>query len=125
MDAAVPASGGAPLLLSVNPRARLMMLAVDWQVHAADDHYYDVLFVGTDDGGIVKAINKGTTGEIETIVIEDIRIFPPSERVSDLLIFRDLHKGIEKLIMASPDNIVSIPLFRCDKRKSCRTCVAL
>lgn len=28
-------------------RAQFTKIAVDWQVHAADDRYYDVMFVGT------------------------------------------------------------------------------
>ena len=28
-------------------RAQFTKIAIDWMVHAADDRYYDVMFVGT------------------------------------------------------------------------------
>lgn len=125
MDNAVPASGGQPLLLHTSFQSQFTKIAVDWQVHAADDRYYDVMFVGTDDGRVVKAVNKGATHKIETVVIEDIRVFDSHEPVTDLKVFRDKSKGVEKLIVISREHVVSIPLHRCHKRKTCRSCVEL
>ncbi|KAK7492513.1 hypothetical protein BaRGS_00016179, partial [Batillaria attramentaria] len=125
MNNAVPASGGAPLLLHTSFQAQFTKIAVDWQVHAADDRYYDVMFVGTDDGRVIKAVNKGETAKIETVVIEDIRVFDSHDPVTDLKVYRDKAKGIEKLIVVSRESVVSIPLHRCHTRKTCRTCVEL
>ncbi len=47
MDQAVPAFGGEPVLVHAGFNFRFTQIAVDWQVKAADDRYYDVLFVGT------------------------------------------------------------------------------
>ncbi|PVD20103.1 hypothetical protein C0Q70_20597 [Pomacea canaliculata] len=125
MNNAVPASGGAPLLLHTSFKAQFTKIAVDWQVHAADDRYYDVMFVGTDDGRVIKAINKGPTSLIETVVIEDIRVFENHSPITDLKVFRDKSKGIEKLIVISGENIVSVSLHRCYKQLTCRSCVEL
>lgn len=125
MNNAVPASGGAPLLLHTSFQAQFTKIAVDWQVHAADDRYYDVMFVGTDDGRVIKSVNKGATSKIETVVIEDIQVFDSHDPVTDLKVFRDKAKGIEKLIVVSREKVVSIPLHRCHARKTCRTCVEL
>ena len=54
-------------------RFRMTTVAVDWQVYAADQRYYDILFIGTDDGRVIKAINKGRS-KIDTIIIEDIQV---------------------------------------------------
>nr|KAG5703640.1 hypothetical protein BaRGS_002514 [Batillaria attramentaria] len=74
------------------PSAQFTKIAVDWQVHAADDRYYDVMFVGTDDGRVIKAVNKGETAKIETVVIEDIRVFDSHDPVTDLKVYRDKAK---------------------------------
>ncbi|KAK7116207.1 semaphorin-1A-like isoform X2 [Littorina saxatilis] len=125
MNSAVPASGGAPLLVHTSFNAQFTKIAVDWMVHAADEKYYDVMFVGTDDGRVIKAVNKGGSAKIETVVIEDIRVFSPHDPVTDVKVFRDKAKNIEKLIVVSKDNVVSIPLHRCHEKKTCRSCVEL
>ena len=73
-----------------------------------------------DDGRVIKAVNKGSSSKIETVVIEDIRVFGPHDPVTDLKVFRDKFKSIEKLIVVSRDNVISIPLHRCGARKTCR-----
>lgn len=35
----------------LNFRGRMTQIAVDWQVHAGDGRYYDVIFVGTGEFG--------------------------------------------------------------------------
>ena len=42
--------------LTLSYRAQFTKIAVDWMVHAADDRYYDVMFVGT--GKSTKSIHK-------------------------------------------------------------------
>lgn len=74
----------------------------------------------TDDGRVIKAINKGPTSLIETVVIEDIRVFENHSPITDLKVFRDKSKGIEKLIVISGENIVSVSLHRCYKQLTCR-----
>ncbi|KAL8562623.1 hypothetical protein ACOMHN_011195 [Nucella lapillus] len=125
MNEAVPASGGAPLLIHTSFKGQFTKIAVDWMVRAADDRYYDVIFVGTYDGRVIKSVNKGSSSQIETVVIEDIRVFDEQDPVTDLRVYRDKAKGQEKLVVISRENVVSIPLYRCHTRKTCRTCVEL
>ncbi|XP_064609998.1 semaphorin-1A-like isoform X2 [Liolophura sinensis] len=125
MDEAVPSVGGAPLLVQANLGARFTQIAIDWQVLAADNRYYDVMFVGTDDGRVIKAINKGRGAAIEPVIIEEIQVFQSREAIVSLRVFRKPELGQEKLIVVSRDNIISVPLHRCHKRLSCRGCVAL
>lgn len=74
MDLAVPAYGGAPVVAMTSFHFRLTHVAVDWQVRAADGRYYDVIFMGTDDGRVIKAINSGRGAAIHTVFIEDIQV---------------------------------------------------
>lgn len=80
----------------------------------------DLFLCFADDGRVIKAVNKGASSKIETVVIEDIRVFGPHDPVTDLKVFRDMAKGMEKLIVVSKESVVSIPLHRCDARKTCR-----
>ena len=75
----------------------------------------------TDDGRVIKAVNKGSSSQIETVVIEDMRVFDSHDPVTDLKVFRDKAKGVEKLIVVSRENVVSLPLHRCHVRTTCRS----
>ncbi|XP_052793466.1 semaphorin-1A-like isoform X2 [Mya arenaria] len=123
MDRDINPAGGAPVLIQTQETSgRFTAIAVDVLVLAADDFYYDVMFVGTSDGRVLKAVNTGQEGSSGT-VIEDIQVLSPQEAIRELRIYRGT--GHEKLIVISRDNIVSIPLHRCHRHKTCGDCVAL
>lgn len=123
MDAAVGAVGGEPVLIQTLSSGRFTAVAIDWQVLASRWYYYDVMFVGTTDGRVLKAVNVGHEGQVRSIVIEDLQVLDPDEPVRELKIFR--RAEIERLIVISRENIKSISLHRCDRHKSCGDCVAL
>lgn len=123
MDKAVPAAGGAPIVTMHGINALFTALAVDWQVHAADRRYYDIIFIGTDDGRVLKSINKGHGAKVESVIIEDIQVFENKATVTSMKIFNK--KGVKKLIVLSNSNVASIPLQRCAQMKTCRTCIGL
>ncbi|XP_078314282.1 semaphorin-1A-like isoform X2 [Crassostrea virginica] len=123
MDPAVPSAGGSPLIVLPTFKGRMTQIAVDWQVHAGDGRYYDVIFIGTDDGRVLKVINKGQGSKIETVVIEDIQVFPEGHAVTGLKIYRA--NGEEKLIVVSREKVISVPLHQCEHQESCRSCVKL
>ncbi|VDI14838.1 semaphorin 6 [Mytilus galloprovincialis] len=123
MDKAVPAAGGAPIVTMHGINALFTALAVDWQVHAADRRYYDIIFIGTDDGRVLKSINKGHGTKVESVIIEDIQVFENKAPVTSMKIFNK--KGVKKLIVLSNSNVASIPLQRCAQMKTCRTCIGL
>ena len=73
-----------------------------------------------DDGRIIKAINRGRHGQVETVVIEDIQVFQPRTAVIEIQVFRDAaNLEEEKLIVMSLHEIKAIPLHRCHFRVSC------
>lgn len=57
MDEAVQPLYGRPILIFTSLRERYTTVAVVPQVRAADQVAYDIVFVGTDDGRIVKSVN--------------------------------------------------------------------
>lgn len=123
MDSPVEPTGGAPVLMLTNQQSRFTAIAVDWQHFGADRIFYDIIFVGMADGRVLKAINRGSEGNIESVVIEDIQVLAKDEPVKELKIFYKSGEG--KLIVTSKKNIVSIPLHRCEKQKKCGDCIAL
>lgn len=72
----------------------------------------------TDDGRVLKVINKGQGSKIETVVIEDIQVFPEGHAVTGLKIYRA--NGEEKLIVVSREKVISVPLHQCEHQESCR-----
>lgn len=124
MDQAVPAAGGSPIVTMHGIKALFTAVAVDWQILAADKRYYDIIFIGTDDGRVLKSINKGQGAQVESVLIEDIQVFKDKSPVTSLKIYKN-KKGMWKLIVLSISNIASIPLHRCKEMKSCRSCIGL
>ncbi|XP_041366908.1 semaphorin-1A-like isoform X2 [Gigantopelta aegis] len=124
MDEAVPTQGGAPLLIQSSFSSQFTQIAIDWQVHGVSN-YHDVMFIGTDDGRVIKAVNKATSAKrsIDTVIIEDIQVFEDRQPIVNMKVFR--RNGMEKLVVMSKKDIVSIPLHRCHEKKSCRACVRL
>ncbi|KAL4228058.1 Smp-2p [Mactra antiquata] len=104
-------------------RGRFTAIAIDYQVLAGDRKYYDVMFIGTSEGRVLKSINAGSEGPVDSVVIEDIQVLEEGEAIKELKIFKS---GVEsKLIVISKKNIKAIPLQRCSRQKSCGDCVAL
>uniref|UniRef100_A0A671K1Y3 Semaphorin-4B-like n=1 Tax=Sinocyclocheilus anshuiensis TaxID=1608454 RepID=A0A671K1Y3_9TELE len=100
-----------PLLLKRN--VRYTQLAV----HRAQalQKTYDVLFIGTDDGRIHKAINV----KHKMYIIEELVIFPEPQSVQHIEL--DDEKGL--LFVSSYSGLVEIPLANCSNYQSCGECV--
>ncbi|KAK6642700.1 Semaphorin-1A [Polyplax serrata] len=124
MDTAVPAFFSRPVLIRISSQYRFSMIAVDPQVRTPDGRAYDVLFIGTDDGKVVKAVNTASfdsNNTVETVVLEEIQIIPLGFPVKNLQVVQG------NLIVLTDDEIQSIPVQRCDNENAttCRACVAL
>ena len=104
-------------------RYRMTQVAVHWQVKAADLRHYDVLFIGTDNGRVLKAVNKGHS-DIETVVIEDLEVFTDQSPVVSLKLIIDETQNMEKLIVVSRNEVKALPLHRCHAKTTCR-CVGV
>lgn len=119
MDYAVPAFFSRPVLIRISSQYRFTMIAVDPQVQTPDGRAYDVLFIGTDDGKVVKAVNAASfdaDNKVQSVVIEEIQVLPPGVPIKNLYVSHG------KLIVLSDDEIQSISLHRCNTEKftSCR-----
>ncbi|XP_077630496.1 semaphorin-4B [Crocuta crocuta] len=100
-------------LLLLQPRARYQRLAV----HRVSGLHrtYDVLFLGTGDGRLHKAVGLGPRVHI----IEELQIFSPGQPVQNLLL--DAARGL--LYAASHSGVVQVPVANCSLYQSCGDCV--
>lgn len=122
MDKAVPAFGGRPILIDIQFTYRLSAIAIDWQVYAADNKRYDIIFVGTTDGRVLKVINRGGGPDnMNTVVIEDIKVFSKGEPIVNL----NVRKEEGRLLVVSKAEVKSILLHRCHLQDTCSNCVKL
>nr|CAD7592038.1 unnamed protein product [Timema genevievae] len=129
MDEAVPAFFTRPIIVRISLQYRFTKIAVDQQVKTADGKAYDVLFIGTDDGKVIKALNVASfdsDSTVDSVVVEELQVLPPGVPVKNLYVVH-VDSDDSKLVVVSDDEILSIKLHRCDSDKitSCRECVAL
>ncbi|XP_042521844.1 semaphorin-3B [Dipodomys spectabilis] len=101
--------GGRPLFLQVGAGYTFTQLAVD-RVAAADGHY-DVLFIGTDVGTILKVISvpKGSWSSSEGLLLEELHVFEDSAPVTSL----QISSKRQQLYAASRSAVAQIALHRC------------
>uniref|UniRef100_A0A8C1J5D4 Ras and EF-hand domain-containing protein-like n=1 Tax=Cyprinus carpio TaxID=7962 RepID=A0A8C1J5D4_CYPCA len=100
-----------PLLLKRNVRYTQLAVHRVQALHKT----YDVLFIGTDDGRIHKAINV----KDKMYIIEELVIFPEPQSVQHIEL--DDEKGL--LFVSSYSGLVEIPLANCSNYQSCGECV--
>ncbi|KAG1681096.1 Semaphorin-1A [Nymphon striatum] len=134
MDKSIPPFSGQPLVVRADVGSRLTQVAVDPQVKAPDGRTYDVLFIGTDNGRVLKAINAqspDSATEVTPVIIEEIEVFNRNVAITNLQVFRSStdpnNMDLAKLIVVSEDQIQAVKLSRCysDRISSCSECVAL
>lgn len=126
MDASVRSLHSRPVFTRVSLLYRLSAITVDPQVKALDGKTYDVIFVGTNDGRVIKFVNilsSNSTDEVKTVIISETQAFPVGTKVNELTI----SKKNKKLIVISNGKIISMPLSNCNEHefKSCRKCLEL
>lgn len=150
LDEAVQPEFGGPILISSNANYRYTKIAIDPQVEAItneldDKQFYDVMFIGTDDGRVLKAINSASSPKLNSrayspikrpggspqiaqnnapIILEEIQVLKDHLPITELRVERG---GLEsKLIVFSQNEIRAIPLFKCNRKaRTCAECVAL
>ncbi|XP_076268186.1 semaphorin 1a isoform X1 [Rhynchophorus ferrugineus] len=130
MDESVPNFFGQPIVIRTSFHYRFTQIAVDPQVKVPGGKSYDVLFIGTDNGKIIKAVN-GLSAEtrhgVRPVVVEEIQVFPVHVPVRGIKIMKGGGKDEGRLIVVSDSEVQSLRLHRCDSNKisSCSECVAL
>uniref|UniRef100_A0AAX7UDZ4 Semaphorin-1A n=1 Tax=Astatotilapia calliptera TaxID=8154 RepID=A0AAX7UDZ4_ASTCA len=104
MDQVIQPIGDKPLL--VRRGATFTQIIVN-QMKAADGNKYPVMFIGTDKGTVLKAVNY----DGEMFIIEEVQIFHPHNH------------SFKKLYAGSDTGVAQIPLATCERSSSCMDCV--
>lgn len=112
MDQAIQPIGEKPLL--VRRGATFTRIIVN-QVQAADGNKYHVMFVGTEEGTLLKAVNY----DEEMFIIEEVQLFQPPEQIK-ILKFSNL---TGQIYAGSDYGVAQVPLAKCERSPSCMDCV--
>ncbi|XP_051164916.1 semaphorin-1A-like isoform X2 [Leptopilina boulardi] len=129
MDDAVQSFFALPVISKVTYNYRFTKVTVDPQVKALDGKTYDVLYIGTDDGRVLKALNtrapysRSNAGQN---IISDVQVLKHGEAVKDLQVVH-LAGEASKLVVIADSEIRAVPLHHCDSpsANTCSACVAL
>ncbi|NWH76722.1 SEM4G protein, partial [Piaya cayana] len=108
----VKPAGGEPLL--VKKSVAYSQLAVD-RVQALDGRSYDVLFMGTGDGWIHKAVVLDSGVHI----VEEVQVFRDPQPVESLVISH----AQRSLYVGAASGILQVPLASCARYASCYDCI--
>ncbi|XP_061492162.1 semaphorin-4G isoform X2 [Rhineura floridana] len=108
----VKPADGVPLLVKKN--VIYTQVAVD-RVRALDGHEYDMLFLGTGNGWIHKAVVIGSRVHI----IEEIQAFRVPQPVENLVI----SKQQRSLYVGAQSGVLQLPLSSCRQYISCFDCI--
>ncbi|XP_025160638.1 semaphorin-1A [Harpegnathos saltator] len=129
MDDAVQSYFALPVITKISFNYRFTKVAVDPQVKALDGKTYDILYIGTDDGRVLKALNTRapeTRNNVGQIIVSDVQVLKFGQAVKDLLVVH-LAGEASKLVVFADSEIRAVPLHHCDSPAvaTCRSCVAL
>lgn len=132
MDQAVPSFWGQPIVIQSSFKFRFTQIAVDPQIETVSGKTFDVLFVGTDDGRVMKVINSASAApgghqyhnKVIPVIIEEMTVFPSRAPITNLLVYHTFYEA--KLLVVSDKEIQAIPLHKCQARATtCGSCVRL
>lgn len=132
MDQAVPSFWGQPIVMQSSFKFRFTQIAVDPQIETVSGKTFDVLFIGTDDGRVMKVINSASAApgghqyhnKVMPVIIEEISVFTSRAAVTNLLVYHTFYEA--KLLVVSAREIQAIPLHKCQARAAtCGSCVRL
>nr|XP_060614023.1 semaphorin-6C isoform X1 [Anolis sagrei ordinatus] len=128
LDEAVPSVTGQPWFTRTASRYKLTHLAVD--TTAGPFKNYTVLFLGSEDGTVLKVLSRtAENSTVETVLLDEISVYNPSRcsvkkddrRVLDF----ELDKANHALYVAFSGCVVRVPLSRCSAYSACRrSCLA-
>ncbi|ENN81109.1 hypothetical protein D910_02644 [Dendroctonus ponderosae] len=121
MEKAVPSYHGRPILIRVSLNYRFTAIAVDPQVRTVNDETFDIIYIGTDDGKVLKVVNIATDQFSKAFVISDNEVFPKGTAVRQLT----LAPGYGKVIAVSKGETKLVTLNHCKFIASCSECIEL
>lgn len=132
MDGSVGSFFRQPVVIRTSFNYRFTQIAVDPQVKTPGGKAYDVLFIGTDNGKVIKAVNADaadTVSRVSPVVIEEMQVFASHIRVRNVRVVKAGEGGVSdgRLVVVSDAEVQALRLHRCfsDKILSCSECVAL
>ncbi|XP_043564482.1 sema domain, immunoglobulin domain (Ig), short basic domain, secreted, (semaphorin) 3H isoform X1 [Chiloscyllium plagiosum] len=110
--------GKQPVLMQVGVDYKFTRIAVD-RVEAVDGQY-DVMFIGTDTGVVLKSIYAPKTNqEVEEIILEELEVFPDKSPITSL----NLSRKRQWLYLGSKSGLAQVSLYQCDLYgKGCAEC---
>lgn len=123
METAVKSMNDRPLLTRVNLKHSFTAITVDPQIRGLDGNFYDVIFVGTDDGRVLKFANifGKNASSAKTTIITETQVLGTNQPVRQL----SVSKSTGNLIVVGDGRIVATPLHHCKKITHCCKCLSL
>ncbi|CAH1121167.1 unnamed protein product [Ceutorhynchus assimilis] len=123
MEKAVPSYHGRPILIRVSLNYRFTAIAVDPQVRTVNGKTlpYDVIYIGTDDGKILKVVNLATEQSSKAFVISDNEVFPKGTAVKQIT----LAVGYGRVVAVSKGEIKLVTINHCKFMATCSECIEL
>ena len=115
MDETVSSFHGAPIAFKTGKSTpRFISIAVDPQVLTTAGKAYDMIFIGTTDGQILRITNvnsPNSKGVVQSILIEELQLFPSNTIIKQLEITNDRNPR-RRLAVMTDHEIRSIPVSR-------------
>ncbi|XP_028264862.1 sema domain, immunoglobulin domain (Ig), short basic domain, secreted, (semaphorin) 3bl isoform X1 [Parambassis ranga] len=108
-----------PVLVKANIPYKLKQIVVD-RVEA-EDGQYDVMFIGTDVGTVLKVISlhSGNSLDTEEVILEELQVFKVPTPITSL----DISVKRQALYVGSPVGVAQVKLHRCETYgKACTEC---
>lgn len=121
MEDAVPAYFGKPILIRVSLQYRFTSIVVDPQIKTTNDERFDVIYVGTDDGKVLKVVNIPNDETTTAVVISENTVLPHNQPVKEL----KLGLGYGKIVVVSQNEVRLNNLNHCSNINSCGKCIEL
>nr|XP_023020455.1 semaphorin-1A-like isoform X2 [Leptinotarsa decemlineata] len=121
MEKAVPAFNGKPLMIRVSLHYRFTVVAVDPQVRTVNDETFDVIYIGTDDGKVLKVVNIPSLNHGKAFVISENELFPKGTPVKQLKTV----PGYGKVVAVSLNEVKLVTLNHCKTINRCSECIEL
>ncbi|XP_008701916.2 semaphorin-3G [Ursus maritimus] len=110
---------GRPVLVKTHPAQQLQQIVVD-RVEA-EDGTYDVIFLGTDSGSVLKviALQGGGSTESEEVVLEELQVFKVPTPITEM----EISVKRQMLYVGSRLGVARLRLHRCETYGSaCAEC---
>lgn len=105
---------------------KFTMIEVDWQVAAADGKKYDIIFVSTYDGKILKLVKYKESAEHKERyhIVEKREVSTNRDKIHELSLITD-ELGRKNLIASSYAQVKRVPVEICYQYTTCEKCFGL